>query len=102
MSPDACVFPMPSCSPQDSSGRTALHVSILCKKPRCSDILLAHPSIDLSIRDKKDQTPFASALAVQDNEAGKAILQRQPNAAEQVWNTLVLLHTHCHAALHCT
>ena len=96
------VFPMPSCSPQDSSGRTALHVSILCKKPRCSDILLAHPSIDLSIRDKKDQTPFASALAVQDNEAGKAILQRQPNAAEQVWNTLVLLHTHCHAALHCT
>ena len=70
--------------PQDSAGRTALHVSILCKHPRCSHLLLAHPSLDLAVRDKNGNTAFAAALASRDNEVGKAILQRDPNAAEQV------------------
>lgn len=76
---------------QDSKGRSALHVSISMKQPRCSDILLGHPDIDLTVRDKHNQTPFATALAVKDNETGLAILKREPKAAEQVL-TLVLLH----------
>ena len=65
-------------------GQTALHVSITCKQPQCSDILLRHSDLDLTIRDKSGDTPFAKALSVKDNEAGLAILNREPNAAEQV------------------
>lgn len=65
-------------------GQTALHVSITCKQPQCSDILLTHPDLDLTIRDKSGRTPFAKAMAVKDNEAGLAILKREPRAAEQV------------------
>ena len=59
-------------------------MSISCKQPRCSDILLQHPDIDLTIRDKSGNTPFAMAMSVKDNEAGQAILKREPKAAEQV------------------
>ena len=69
---------------QDSIGRSALHISITCKQPSCSDILLAHPDLDLATRDKNGHTPFAAAMAVKDNKAGLAILTREPNAAEQV------------------
>ena len=65
-------------------GQSALHVSIACKQPQCSDILLLHSDLDLTIRDKAGNTPFAKAMAVKDNEAGLAILNREPKAAEQV------------------
>ena len=69
---------------QDSGGRTALHVSIYSKQPQCSAILLSQPRLDLTVKDKKGQTPFATALATKDHETGKAILEREPKAAEQV------------------
>lgn len=69
---------------QDSSGCTALHVSIQTRHPMCSHMLVAHPSLDLTVRNKADSTAFASALQVRDNDVGKAILEREPNAAEQV------------------
>ena len=59
-------------------------MSITCKQPQCSDILLHHPVLDLTLRDKSGNTPFAKALSVRDNEAGMAILNRESKAAEQV------------------
>lgn len=67
-----------------STGQSALHVSISCKQPRCTEILLLHPNIDLTVKDKNGKTPFAAALAAKDHEAGGAILTREPKAAEQV------------------
>ena len=69
---------------QDSSGNTALHVSIQTRQPQCSHLLLAHPSLDLTVRNKAECTVFASALEMRDNEVGRAILQREPSVAEQV------------------
>jgi hypothetical protein len=65
-------------------GQSSLHVSISCKQTQCSDILLSNPDLDLTIKDKAGHTPFAKALAAKDDEAGKAILKREPKAAEQV------------------
>ena len=59
-------------------------MSIKTKNTMCSHLLLAHPSLDLTIRNKANSTVFASALEAKDNEIGKAILQRDPSAAEQV------------------
>ena len=59
-------------------------MSIKTKNSLCSHLLLSHPSLDLSIRNKAGSTVFASALEARDNEIGKAILQREPGAAEQV------------------
>ena len=73
---------------QDSSGNTGLHVSIKTKNSRCSHLLLAHPSLDLTVRNKAHSTGFAVALEAKDNEVGRAILQREPSAAEQVLNIL--------------
>lgn len=75
-----CVAPLF----QDSLGQSALHVSISCKEPQCSDILLSHSDLDLTIKDKAGNTPFAKAMAVRDDETGRAILKREPKAAEQV------------------
>ena len=47
-------------------------------------ILLCHPGIDLKIRDKTGNTPFAAALQVRNNKAAQNILERLPNAAEQI------------------
>jgi len=59
-------------------------VSISCKQPRCSDILLTQENLDLTVRDKNNQTPFAVAMATKDNQIGLSILNREPSAAEQV------------------
>lgn len=65
-------------------GQSALHVSISCKQTQCSDVLLSHADLDLTIKDKAGHTPFAKAMAARDDEAGRAILKREPKAAEQV------------------
>lgn len=70
---------------QDSMGQSALHVSISCQQSLCSVVLLSHADLDLTIKDKSGHTPFAKAMAVKDDEAGRAILKREPKAAEQVW-----------------
>lgn len=69
---------------KDTEGRCAIHVSILNKQPRCSDILLTQENLDLTARDKQNQTPFAVAMATKDNQIGLSILNREPSAAEQV------------------
>ena len=47
---------------------------------------MAHPTLDLAVKDRQGNTPFAAALAVKDSETGQAIVQRDPKAAEQVKN----------------
>lgn len=47
-------------------------------------LLLAHPGLDLTIRDRAGLTPFAAAMTTKNNKAAQAIMNREPNAAEQV------------------
>ena len=53
-------------------------------------LLLAHPSLDLTLRDKNGLTPFAAAMTTRNNKAAQAILNREPTAAEQVSYTETL------------
>jgi ankyrin repeat protein len=69
---------------QDAEGRTPLHVAIQNQHPAIISLLLCHPKIDLSIRDKSGLTPFATALTYRNNKAAQAILDKLPTAAEQV------------------
>ena len=45
---------------------------------------MAHPALDLAVKDKKGNTPFAAALAAKDSDTGQSIVQRDPKSAEQV------------------
>lgn len=69
---------------QDSDGHTPLHIAIQNQHPSIIALLLCHPSIDLSLRDKTGLSPFAAALTVRNHKAAEAILDKMPNAAEQV------------------
>uniref|UniRef100_A0A1L8DIW4 Ankyrin n=1 Tax=Nyssomyia neivai TaxID=330878 RepID=A0A1L8DIW4_9DIPT len=68
----------------DCNSKTALHVAIENQHDEMIGILLCHPSIDLRQRDKVGNTPFAAALTVRNHKAAQNILQRLPNAAEQI------------------
>ena len=69
---------------QDAEGKTPLHVAIQNQRPSIIALLLCHPNIDLTIRDKAGLTPFATALTYRNNKAAQAILDKLPTAAEQV------------------
>lgn len=49
-------------------------------------LLISHPDIHLSVRDRQGLTPFACAMTYKNNRAAEAILKREPGAAEQVDN----------------
>ncbi|XP_023713314.1 rabankyrin-5 isoform X2 [Cryptotermes secundus] len=68
---------------RDAEGKTPLHVAIQNQHPSIISLLLCHPRIDLSIRDKSGLTPFATALTYRNNKAAQAILDKLPTAAEQ-------------------
>lgn len=68
----------------DCDLKTPLHVAIENQHEEIIGILLCHPGIDLKIRDKTGNTPFAAALQVRNNKAAQNILERLPNAAEQM------------------
>lgn len=68
----------------DFENKTPLHHAIQNQHDEIITILLFHPSIDLKIRDKLANTPFATALTVRNNKAAQNILERMPNAAEQM------------------
>lgn len=68
----------------DCNNKTPLHVAIENQHEEIISILLCHPSIDLKIRDKSANTPFATALTIRNHKAAQAILERLPNAAEQM------------------
>ncbi|KAH0955502.1 hypothetical protein HN011_010412 [Eciton burchellii] len=71
---------------RDTEGKTPVHVAIQNQHSQIISLLLCHPNIDLSKRDKKGLTPFATALTVRNNKAAQAILERLPTAAEQYDN----------------
>lgn len=71
---------------RDAEGKTPVHIAIINQHPQIISLLLCHPNINLSLRDKKGQSPFATALVVRNNKAAQAILERLPSAAEQFDN----------------
>lgn len=68
----------------DCDQKTPLHIAIENQYDDIIGILLCHPGIDLKLRDKSGNTTFATALTVRNNKAAQSILERMPNAAEQM------------------
>lgn len=68
----------------DCDNKTPLHIAIENQHEEIIQILLSHPSIDLKIRDKTGNTSFATALTIRNHKAAQSILERLPNAAEQM------------------
>lgn len=68
----------------DCDSRTSLHVAIQNQHEEIIVMLLKHPAIDLKIRDMMGNTPFAAALSVRNHKAAERILEKMPNAAEQM------------------
>jgi ankyrin repeat protein len=64
--------------------KTPLHHAIQNQHESIIAILLRHPSIDMKIRDKLGNTPFATALTVRNHKAAEKILDRWPTCAEQI------------------
>uniref|UniRef100_T1J2P3 BTB domain-containing protein n=1 Tax=Strigamia maritima TaxID=126957 RepID=T1J2P3_STRMM len=71
---------------KDSEGLTPIHVAITNQHPTIIALLLSHPSLDLSLRDRQGLSPFALAMITKNNKAAQAILDREPTAAEQFDN----------------
>lgn len=68
----------------DCANKTPLHFAIESQHDDIIAILLCHPALDLKIRDKNGNTSFATALIVRNHKAAQSILERLPNAAEQM------------------
>ncbi|CAF3943262.1 unnamed protein product [Adineta steineri] len=71
---------------KDSEGNTPLHVAIINQHINIINLLIRAPNLDLSIRNKQNQTSFACSIVSKNNEAANLILKREPNAAEQIDN----------------
>lgn len=71
---------------KDIQGKTPLHIAIENQHDGIISLLLCHPGLDLTLRDKSGLTPFAAALTYRNNRAAQAILDRMPTAAEQYDN----------------
>lgn len=69
---------------QDAEGRAPVHAAISNQHNVIIQLLISHPDIRLSIRDRQGMTPFACAMTHKNNKAAEAILKREPGAAEQV------------------
>lgn len=70
----------------DFENKSPLHIAIQNQQEEIISILLYHPNIDLRIRDKYGNTPFAAALTIRNHKAAQNICQKLPNAAEQMDN----------------
>ncbi|KAG0712539.1 Rabankyrin-5 [Chionoecetes opilio] len=68
---------------KDTENKTPLHHAIENAHTPLITMLLSHPALDLTLRDKAGVTPFAAAMARKNNKAAKAILNRESKAAEQ-------------------
>lgn len=82
---------------QDAIGKTPIHIAIENQHPVIISLLLSHPGLDLTVRDRQGFTPFAAAMTTKNNKAAQAILNRESTAAEQVllhkyskWDNFVL------------
>ncbi|KAH8357713.1 hypothetical protein KR084_005483, partial [Drosophila pseudotakahashii] len=68
----------------DAENKSPLHVAIENQHEEIISILLCHPVIDLKLRDRTGNTPFAAALGIRNHKAAQRILDRFPTAAEQM------------------
>lgn len=68
----------------DSNNKTPLHIAIECEHDELIGILLSHPAIDLKTQDQSGNSVFATALTIRKHKAAQSILERMPNAAEQM------------------
>lgn len=69
----------------DYESKTPLHVATENQHNGIVEMLLYHQSnIDLRMRDKNGHTPFATAVTMRNHKAAQCILDRVPNAAEQI------------------
>ncbi|XP_017848794.1 rabankyrin-5 [Drosophila busckii] len=66
----------------DADNKTPVHIAIENQHEDIINILLCHPGINLKLRDKSGQTPFATSLAIRNHKSAERILERLPNAAE--------------------
>lgn len=64
--------------------KTPLHVATENQHNDIVEMLLQHPNVDLRMRDKQGNTSFATAVTVRNHRAAALILDRFPNAAEQI------------------
>ncbi|UJR28238.1 hypothetical protein I4U23_009488 [Adineta vaga] len=71
---------------KDADSNTPLHIAIINQHTTIINLLIGAPSLDLAIRNKQNQTPFACSMAAKNNEAANLILKREPRAAEQLDN----------------
>ncbi|UJR21238.1 hypothetical protein I4U23_024333 [Adineta vaga] len=71
---------------KDAEGNTPLHVAIINQHLNIINLLIRAPNLDLSIRNKQNQTAFACSIVSKNNEAANLILKREPKAAEQIDN----------------
>ncbi|XP_029654379.2 rabankyrin-5, partial [Octopus sinensis] len=71
---------------QDAEGNCPLHIAIQNQHAVIISLLLAHPNLNLSLKNKQGLSPFAVAMTTKDNKAAQAILNREPTAAEQTDN----------------
>ncbi|WAR02239.1 ANFY1-like protein, partial [Mya arenaria] len=71
---------------QDIDAKTPVHIAIENQHAVIISLLLSHPGLDLTVRDKNGLTPFAAAMTTRNNKAAQSILNREPRAAEQVDN----------------
>lgn len=69
---------------QDAEGKAAIHHAILNQHAVIISLLMSHPGLDLTLRDKSGMSPFAIAMTTKNNKAAQAILDREPTACEQV------------------
>lgn len=69
----------------DFESKTPLHVATEHQNNSIVEMLLYHhPNIDLRMRDKNGNTTFATAVTMRNHKAAQCILDRFPNAAEQI------------------
>ncbi|KAG1657884.1 Rabankyrin-5 [Nymphon striatum] len=71
---------------QDHEGKSPLHVAIENQHPVIISLLLAHPDLNLNVRNKQGMSPFSIAMTMKNNRAAQGILDREADAAEQVDN----------------
>jgi len=69
---------------KDNEGNTPVHIAIINQHLNIINLLIRAPKIDLSIRNKQNQTAFACSIVSKNNEAANLILKREPKAADQV------------------
>ncbi|XP_077996108.1 rabankyrin-5-like isoform X2 [Glandiceps talaboti] len=71
---------------KDAEGKTPIHIAVINQHDTLIKLLMSHPLLDLTLRDRSGQTPFAAAMTIKNNKAAQMILDREPGAAEQLDN----------------